>query len=128
MPLRWRNSLIVRFMFSFGIIATLVILVNIYVAYHNDCILKGRVLGPAGNPVGDATVTLYKPGVVGLDKIAVAITNAEGEFYFEKHNQHHPVLKAEKDEVGESKFIDIRLYFQNQNRVHTEPIVIEPAF
>ena len=113
-------------MFSFGIIVALVILLNVYVAYNNDGILRGRVLGPAGNPVRGATVTLYKPGVVGLDKIAAAFTNDEGEFYFEKHNQHHPVLKAEKDEVGESKFIDIRLYFQNQNRIHTEPLVIEP--
>jgi hypothetical protein len=113
-------------MFSFGIIAVLVIVVNVYVAYHDDGILKGRVLGPDGNPITEATVTLYKPGVVGLDKIAVSFTNVEGEFYFEKHNQHHPVLKAEKDEVGESKFIDVRLYFQNQNRVRIEPIVLGP--
>jgi len=113
-------------MFSLGTIAVLVILVNVYVACNDDGILRGSVLGPDGNPIGEATVTLYKPGVVGLDKIAVALTNDEGQFYFEKHNQHHPVLKAEKAEVGASKFIDIRLYFKNQNRVRTEPLLLEP--
>jgi hypothetical protein len=113
-------------MFSLGIIGVLVILINVYVAYNNDGILKGRVLGPTGIPIQKATVTLYKPGVVGLDKIAVTITDDEGKFLFQQHNQHHPVIKAKKDAVGESKFIDIRLYFRNQNRLYSDPIVIEP--
>lgn len=122
----WRNSLIARFIFSMGIILVLVVLLNVYVACNNDGILKGRVLGTDQKPIKNATVTLYKPGVVGLDKIAVTITDNDGFFFFKQHNQHHPVIKARKDKVGESKFIDIRLYFRNQNHVQAEPVVIEP--
>ena len=125
MPIQ-RSHLLNRFTISCGIIALLVIGVNVYVAGHDDGILEGQVIGPEGKPVQGARVTVYKPGVVGFDRIDEAVTDGNGRFRFEKHNQHHPVLRAEKEGLGRSEYEDVRLYFRNENRVHKIPLRLRP--
>jgi hypothetical protein len=93
---------------------------------HNEGILEGKVMAPDGRLVENATVILLKPGVVGFDRIDKTNTDGEGRFRFEKHEQHHPVLKAEKKGVGESELVDVRLYFRNQNRILSEPLRLKP--
>ncbi len=70
-------------MFSFGIIAVRVALLNVYVAYNNDNNLKRMRFIDRWNSDRKSNCNLYKPGVVGLDKIAVTITDDEGKFLFD---------------------------------------------
>jgi hypothetical protein len=124
--MEWRPLLFNRFTVSFLVIGLIVVVVRTHMSHHDDGILEGKVVTQDGRPAVGVTVTLLSPGVVGFDPIDRTITDGEGRFHFEKHNQHHPVLKAEKKGVGESERVDIRLYFRNQNRQLLKPIVIKP--
>ena len=124
--MEWRQLLINRFTISFFLVGLVVCAVWVYMFSHDDGILEGRVMTQDGSPVNGAEVILLKPGVVGFDHVDKVITDGEGRFRFEKHNQHHPVLKAGKEDTGESGLIDIRLYFRNQNYRHPKPILLNP--
>ena len=49
----WLNN---RFVITFGTIAVLVAVWNVYIAYHDHGLIEGRVVGPNGAPVAGATV------------------------------------------------------------------------
>ena len=55
----WRGILLNRFVLVPGAIVLAIALWNIYVATHNNGLLTGRVLDSAGQPVADATVSLW---------------------------------------------------------------------
>ena len=50
---RWRRLLLNRFVLAPTAIELLVLIWNIYVATHDSRIVRGSVVGAAGEPVGD---------------------------------------------------------------------------
>jgi hypothetical protein len=122
-----KGWLIHRVTITFAVIALIVVGWNAYVATHDDGILEGVVVGPAGEPVPDAEVVLSERTIVSLAPIAKATTDQDGRFRFERHDRHALVLNAGKPEVGQSGRIEIRLYFRNQNRELDVPVRLEPA-
>lgn len=120
----WRGWLINRVTITFGAIALVVVLWNLYVAAHDDGILVGRVVDASGQPVADAHVVLNERTIVSLAPIAETTTDDEGRFRFEQHDRHALVVTADKPGVGASDRIRIRLYFRNQNRTLSQPIAL----
>ena len=118
----WKGWLINRVTITFGVIALVVIVWNLYVVAHDDGILAGRVVDAAGEPVGSADVVLNERTIVSLAPIAETTTDAEGRFRFEDHDRHALVLTASKPGLGASDRVEVQLYFKNQNRVLEDPI------
>ena len=114
--------LVNRVTVTFSAIAIVVIAWNVYVVAHDDGILAGTVVGPDGQPVPGAEVVLSERTLVSLEPIAETVTDAEGDFRFEGHDRHHVILTAQKDGLGESGRVEVRLYFRNQNRRLGEPL------
>jgi len=119
-----RGWLVNRVTVTVGLIAVVVIAWNLYVQAHDDGVLVGRVVDGEGAPVAGATVVLSEQTITSLSPIAETVTDTAGGFRFEGHDRHALVLTAEKAALGQSQRIDVRLYFRNQNRVMTAPIVI----
>jgi hypothetical protein len=122
----WRYWLINRVTITFGTIAIVIGLWNIYVLQHDDGILAGVVVGPDGRPVAGAEVVLSERTIVSLDPIAKTVTDDEGHFRFTRHDRHRVVLTASKPELGASGRLEVRLYFRNQNRQLEEPLQLVP--
>jgi hypothetical protein len=122
----WRDWLINRVTITFGALALVVVLWNLYVAYHDDGILAGTVVGPAGRPVPGAEVVLSERTIVSLEPIAETVTDDAGHFEFARHDRHRVVLTASKPGVGASGRLEVRLYFRNQNRLLDEPLQLAP--
>lgn len=106
-------------------VAAVIAAVNVYVAFNDDGVLIGTVVGPDGHPAPGARVTLYKPALIGLEEIATRTTDKAGRFRFEGHNQHHPALQARLSGKGESELRRVRLHFRNENRQLDQPIRLE---
>lgn len=120
----WKGWLVNRVTITFGLIAVLIVAWNLYVRAHDDGILIGRVVDNKGVPVEGARVVLNERTIVSLAPIAETTTDAAGRFRFEQHDRHALVLTAEKDGIGQSGRVEVRLYFRNQNRELEEPVVI----
>ena len=60
------------------------------------------------------------------EPIAETVTDDQGKFQFERHDQHRVVLTAKKPGVGESNRRGVRLYFKNQNRELDTPLLLSP--
>ena len=118
----WRDWLINRVTITFGVIALVVVLWNLYVVAHDDGILAGQVVDASGEPVPDARVILNERTIVSLAPIAETTTDEEGRFRFESHDRHALVLTASKDGLGASDRVEVQLYFRNQNRTLDDPI------
>ena len=120
----WRGWLANRVTLTFGAIALVVLGWNLYVAAHDDGILEGRVVDPAGRPVADAAVVLNERTIVSLAPIGETRTDQSGRFRFERHDRHALVLTARKDGIGASPRVEVRLYFRNQNRTLADPLTL----
>jgi hypothetical protein len=118
--------LVNRVTITFGAIALVVLLWNLYVAQHDDGVLAGTVVGPDGRPVPGAEVVLAERTIVSLDPIAESVTDDQGHFRFTRHDRHRVVLTASKPGVGASGRLEVRLYFRNQNRELDEPLQLAP--
>jgi hypothetical protein len=118
--------LINRVTITFGAIALVVLLWNLYVAANDDGILAGTVVGPDGWPVPGAEVVLSERTIVSLEPIAETVTDDAGHFEFARHDRHRVVLTASKPGVGNSGRLEVRLYFRNQNRMLDEPLQLAP--
>lgn len=120
-----RALLLNRVTVTLALIGAAALALNVYVAFHDDGILVGTVVGPDGTPVPGATVTLFAPGIVGFDVVERQQTGPDGRFRFAGHDQHHPALEARAEGLG-SGVVRLRLYFRNQNRVLAEPLRLVP--
>jgi hypothetical protein len=120
----WLSGLLFnRTTVTLALLATLIGAWNLYVSWHDDGILAGRVAQADGRPAGGATVTLFKQELIGLEKVAQVTTGAEGSFRFERHNQHHPILSVQRPSGERSPYIRVRLLFRNQNKVLEAPLI-----
>ncbi|MGH7334031.1 MAG: carboxypeptidase-like regulatory domain-containing protein [Candidatus Rokuibacteriota bacterium] len=121
-----RPILLNRYTIVLGSIAVLVIAWNLYVATHNQGHISGRVVGPDGQGVAGATVTLREKTLTTLEPRAAAQTDGAGAFVFAGQRVHHVVLEAAKDGLGKSERTAYRLAFRGQNLALTDPLRLQP--
>jgi hypothetical protein len=119
---RWLRN---RYGVTFGGLAILATVWNLYVAWNDDGILAGRVIGPDGRPVAGATVVLSEKTLLVSATRATATTDAEGRFRFTGHQLYHLYLEAYRDGVGRMPARELRLYFKGQNVILQEPLRLE---
>ena len=120
----WRGWLLNRFTLTFGTIGLVIVLWNVYITQNDDGILSGYVVDTTGQPVAGALVSLAEKSVVSIIPVMETVTDQTGRFQFQGHGQYAPVLSAGKAGVGTTEREHLRLYFRNQNRVLTEPLVL----
>lgn len=123
--MRWR-WLTNRFVVTFGGVALLAAAWNVYISYHDDGIIEGRVVGPDGTAIEGATVTLSERTVMVAQPKGTVSTDAQGRFTFVGHKQHRVYLEASKEGVGEFGPQEYRLYFRSENLHLNEPLKLAP--
>jgi hypothetical protein len=108
-------------------IAVVVAVWNVYVAAHDDGIVRGAVVGPDGRPVAGATVSMMEQNFTTNSDRGKTQTRADGSFEFTDNRSHNIQLRAEKPGLGRSDLVVVRLYFQAQNVTLHEPLRIKPG-
>lgn len=108
-------------------IAIIVGVWNVYVSEHNDGIVRGEVVGPDGQPVAGATVSMMEQNFTTNSDRGKTTTRADGSFEFTDNRSHNIQLRAEKAGVGRSDLVVVRLYFRAQNVTLRDPLRIRPA-
>ena len=116
-----------RYIVTFGGIAIAAGIWNAYVALHDDGIIEGRVLGPAGQPVPEATVILSERSLLVTEARDQVTTDQDGVFRFTGHNYHRVWLEAAKEGVGAYPQTEFRMYFKGQNTYLEAPLRLEAA-
>ncbi len=117
--------LVNRFVLFPVALAVVVALWNGYVGLHDDGIVRGRVLGPAGEPVAGATVRMLEQNFTTNSERGTTTTKADGSFEFTDNRSHSIVLRAEKSGVGRSEQRSVRLYFRAQNVMLKAPLRLQ---
>lgn len=116
-----------RYIVTFGTIVIVTALWNIYVAFNDDGIIHGRVVGPDGKPVAGATVILSERSLLVTTPRDQVTTDAEGDFTFTGNQFHRVWLEASKDGVGGYPQTEYRMYFKGQNMNLDDPLRLEPG-
>jgi hypothetical protein len=116
-----------RFVLVPAAIAVAIAAWNVWVATHDSGLVRGVVVGPDGSPVADATVSLWAVEFTTFQERARAQTDQSGGFVFSGNQSHHIQLTAEKNGVGRSPRVEIRLYFRAQEVELARPLRIEPG-
>ena len=120
-----RTFLLNRYTITFGAIAIIAALWNLYVAFNNDGIIAGRVVGPDNRPVEGATVTLFQKTLYVAEPRDKTTTDKNGGFLFTGHASYKLWLEAIKQGIGKSPKEEFRLYFRNQNLYLRTPLRLE---
>jgi len=111
-----------RYVVVLGTLAVTAAAWNLYVARHNQGAVEGRVVGPDGRPVADATVDLFERTLTTLEPRGATRTGPDGRFLFLGQRAHHFAVQARKDGMGRSERVTVRLYFRGQNVVLEAPL------
>ncbi len=122
--LRW-SFLLNRYVVTFGTIAVAAALWNLYIAFNDDGIVEGRVVGPSGQPVAGAEVILSERTLLVTEPRQRVTTDEAGTFTITGHRYHRVWLKAVKPEIGASPQTEYRLYFRGANLHLEEPLRLE---
>ena len=122
-PIPWLYN---RYTLTLGTMAVLVVGWNLYVAFHNDGIIAGRVVGPDHQPLPGASVVLSEKTLLVTTPRAKATTNEKGEFRFTGHNLYRLYLEASQEGIGALTAQEFRLYFRGQNLFIDKPLRLEP--
>ena len=112
-------------MITLGAIVIIVALWNLYVAFNNDGIIAGRVVGSDNLPVEGATVTLFQKTLYVAEPRDKTATDKNGAFLFKGHASYKLWLEAIKQGFGKSPKEEYRLYFRNQNLNLRRPLRLE---
>jgi hypothetical protein len=120
-----RTFFLNRYTVTFGSIAIVAALWNVYIAFNNDGIIAGRVVGPDNRPVAGATVTLFQKTLYVAEPRDKTKTDKNGTFLFTGHESYKLWLEAIKKGCGKSPKEEYRLYFRNQNLTLNEPLRIK---
>lgn len=116
-----------RYTLTFGAIALLAGLWNLYVALNDGGLIIGRVVGPDNRPVEGASVVLSERTLLVSAGRARTVSDASGAFHFSGHRLYHLYLEASKAGVGRMPPREYRLYFRGQNLILRRPLRLEPA-
>ncbi len=114
-----------RYTITFGSIALIALLLNIYVVFNDDGLVAGRVVDGAGNPVAGAKVTLFEKTLFVAQPRMNTETDENGEFMFSGHNYYRIWLEATREGVGIFPKTEFRLYFKGQNRRFEVPFELK---
>jgi len=125
--MNWRVWLLNRYTVTLGTIAVVTLLWNLYIAMNDDGIIRGRVIGPDGQPVAGATVVLSERTLLVTAPRDRATTGPDGRFAFTGHTFHRIWLEADKPGVGAYPQTEYRMYFKGQNMVIDNPLQLEPS-
>jgi len=120
-----RSILYNRYTITFGTIALLAIVWNVYVIFNDDGIVVGHVVTSDGSPVENATVVLSEKTLLVTSPRDKTTTDADGRFKFSGHDIYHVYLEAYKNGVGHAPQKDYHLYFKGQNLYLSESLEIE---
>ena len=120
-----KTLLLNRYIITFGAIAIIAAVWNLYVALNNDGIIVGRVVGPDNLPVEGATVTLFQKTLYVAEPRDKTTTDEDGAFTFAGHASYKLWLEAIKEGIGKSPKEEYRLYFRNQNLNLRTPLHLE---
>lgn len=120
-----RSVLYNRYTITFGTIALLAVVWNVYVMVNDDGIVAGRVVASDGSPVENATVVLSEKTLLVTSPRDKTTTDADGRFKFSGHTVYHVYLEAYKNGVGRAPQKDYHLYFRGQNLNLSESLQIE---
>lgn len=116
-----RVLLLNRYSITFGSIALLALLLNLYVIFNDDGILTGRVVGPNDQPIPGAKVTLFEKTLFVAEPRMATLTDENGEFEFSGHKYHRIWLEVRKAGSGVFPKTEYRLYFKGQNKIFEKP-------
>jgi len=105
-----------RYCITFGIFAVIALFWNIYITFHDDGIVAGRVVTADNRPVAGATVTLFEKTLFVAEPRMNTTTNEKGEFSFSGHRYYRIWIEAKKEGVGLFPKTEYRLYFRGQNK------------
>jgi Carboxypeptidase regulatory-like domain len=111
-----------RFVAVPGAIGVVVIGWNVYILTHDHGIVRGRVVGPDGQPVPGATVRMMEQNFTTNSDRGITTTDRRGAFEFTDNRSHNIQLRAEKPGVGRSDVVVVRLYFRAQDVTLHEPL------
>ncbi len=125
--MNWRAFLLNRYFVTFGSIAAVTLVWNLYIAMNDDGIIRGRVVDAEGRPVAGASVVLSERTLLVTAPRDRVTTDADGRFTFTGHRFHRIWLEAAKPGVGSHPQTEYRMYFKGQNIVLDDPIRLEPA-
>ena len=120
-----RSVLYNRYTITFGTIALLAIVWNVYVLFNDDGIVAGRVVASDGSPIQNAMVVLSEKTLLVNSLLDKTTTDTDGRFKFSGHGIYHVYLEAYKDGVGRAPQKDYHLYFRGQNLHLPEPLRIK---
>lgn len=120
-----KNIFLNRYTITFGTILLIILLWNIYVARNNDGIITGIVEDQYGNPVPQATVSLYEVGTAGLlFEPKNTETDENGRFTYTDHNLIEFTIDVSKEGFLRSEKKRYHTLFKKQNFELPEPIVL----
>ena len=122
-----RTFFLNRYTVTFGSFAIMAALWNLYIAFNNDGIIAGRVVGPDNRPVAGATVILFQKTLYVAEPRDKTTTDKNGAFLFTGHESYKLWLEAIKKGLGKSPKEEYRLYFRNQNLNLSTPLRLEAA-
>ncbi|SFN52218.1 carboxypeptidase-like regulatory domain-containing protein [Variovorax sp. OV329] len=111
-----------RFFWVPAILAIVVIGWNVYVELHNDGVVRGRVVGPNGEPVVGATVSMFEQNFNTNSPRSSTYTDAQGRFAFSDNRSHSIQLRAEMPDMRLSGQRAVRLFFRSQHVELSEPL------
>ena len=120
-----RTFFLNRYTVTFGSFAIVAALWNLYIAFNNDGIIAGRVVGPDNRPVAGATVILFQRTLYVAEPRDKTTTDKNGAFLFRGHASYKLWLEAIKKGLGKSPKEEYRLYFRNQNLNLSTPLRLE---
>ena len=100
---------------------------NIYISFHDDGTVAGRVVNDIGGGVGNATVIIAEKTLEMLKNQQEITTDDQGYFRFEGIEMVEFIIRAEKPGYAEMKNRSYHLYFKRQNFHLPEPLVLEQA-
>jgi hypothetical protein len=91
-------------------ISFLVLIWNIYISTPDSGIVRGRIVGPDGEAVAGAAVTLWVGNFATYVERARAVSDDAGDFTITGNDSHDVQLAAEKVGLGRSP--RVRLYLR----------------
>ncbi|MBN2553275.1 MAG: carboxypeptidase regulatory-like domain-containing protein [Spirochaetales bacterium] len=100
---------------------------NIYISFHDDGTVAGRVVNSSGAGVESATVIVAEKTLEMLKNQQETTTDDQGYFRFEGIDMVEFIIRAEKPGYLEMKNRSYHLYFKKQNFHLPEPLVLERA-
>src|SRR5438445_12396046 len=113
-----------RYAFVLGITAALVAGWNAWVVFHDDGIVRGRVVDAAGRPATGAVVRFWEKTLTTLEARASTGTGPDGAFVFTGPAAHIFAFHAEQRRLCASPRTLYRRYFRDHTPLLTAPTTL----